>query len=90
MPIYEYRCAACGQQFERWFASQGQAARAKVDCPACGSRRVRRLISAARLRLGATASEDTGAEHAPAQPQLFERKEIAEITRQKQRQGLLS
>ena len=89
MPIYEYRCATCGQQFERWFASRVQAARAKVGCPACGSRRVRRLISAARLRSGTTAGEDTSADAAPAQPQLLGRKEIAEITSQKQKLGLL-
>jgi putative FmdB family regulatory protein len=89
MPIYEYHCAACGQRFERWFASQGQAARTKVDCPICGSRRIRRLISAARLRSGADASENTDADDVSAQPKLFGRKEIAEITRQKQKQGLL-
>jgi len=88
MPIYEYRCEACGERFERWFASQDKANRAAVRCPACDSANVRRLISAARVRSGEAAAEDAGAEDTPAPSKLFGRKEIAEITRQKQKLGL--
>jgi putative FmdB family regulatory protein len=40
MPIYEYRCRACGQSFERLVhGEQG------VLCPACDSPDVARLLS---------------------------------------------
>ncbi|MDX6634706.1 MAG: hypothetical protein QOF06_909 [Solirubrobacterales bacterium] len=41
MPIYEFECEECGVRFEELVAS-GQAA----ACPACGSERTRRLLSA--------------------------------------------
>ena len=43
MPVYEYRCEACGEVFElfmRSFSSQ-----TGPECPECGSQRVRRAIS---------------------------------------------
>ena len=41
MPLYEYRCGDCGQQFEALVP----AGRADTEtCPDCGSR-VRRLLS---------------------------------------------
>ncbi len=40
MPIYEYRCRACGQSFERLV--HGTPA---VPCPACDSPDVARLLS---------------------------------------------
>jgi putative FmdB family regulatory protein len=60
MPIYEYRCEACGERFERWFASQDKASTTEVHCPACDSPRVRRLISAARVQSGTASGEDAG------------------------------
>ncbi len=43
MPLYEYRCAQCGEEFEKlvrsFFGSKD------VTCPACGSKSVERLIS---------------------------------------------
>jgi putative FmdB family regulatory protein len=42
MPIYEYRCAACGERFDRLTS---QADRAQVRCPRCEGRRVERLLS---------------------------------------------
>jgi putative FmdB family regulatory protein len=41
MPIYEYRCLGCGQQFEKLILPQSPA----VVCPACSSESVERLIS---------------------------------------------
>ena len=41
MPIYEYRCAACGKDFERFVQSGGTA----VACPACESPEVKRTLS---------------------------------------------
>jgi putative FmdB family regulatory protein len=40
MPIYEYRCAACGRSFERLVHGQQM-----VACPACDSPNVTRLLS---------------------------------------------
>ena len=41
MPTYEYRCGACGHEFERF---QAMTAASIVKCPSCGKRKVRRLI----------------------------------------------
>jgi putative FmdB family regulatory protein len=41
MPIYEFECEGCGADFEELVAAEGAAA-----CPACGSERTRRLLSA--------------------------------------------
>jgi putative FmdB family regulatory protein len=40
MPIYEFECEACGEQFEELVA-----AGAAVACRECGSKRTRRLYS---------------------------------------------
>ena len=44
MPIYEYRCQACGAEFEDFTLSSHDDA--TVACRACSSRRVTRLLSA--------------------------------------------
>ncbi len=41
MPLYEYRCAECGEGFEKLVYSSGVL----VCCPKCGSEEVRRLVS---------------------------------------------
>jgi len=43
MPTYEYKCDACGSEFERF---QSITAPAVKTCPKCGKKKVRRLISA--------------------------------------------
>lgn len=43
MPTYEYACDACGHKFEEF---QSITAKPTVKCPACGKRKVKRLISA--------------------------------------------
>ena len=42
MPTYEYKCDACGIEFERF---QPITAAAIKRCPECGKAKVRRLIS---------------------------------------------
>ena len=42
MPIYEYRCKVCEHGYERLVKSSRALAPA---CPACGSKRVERLLS---------------------------------------------
>jgi putative FmdB family regulatory protein len=41
MPTYEYRCEACGHQFEQY---QPITAAPLRKCPACGRRTVQRLL----------------------------------------------
>jgi putative FmdB family regulatory protein len=42
MPTYEYRCEACGHEFEKF---QSIIAAPVKKCPKCGKNRVKRLIS---------------------------------------------
>ena len=48
MPIYEYRCAACGHEHE---AMQKISDSPLVDCPACGEATLSKMVSAAGFRL---------------------------------------
>lgn len=48
MPIYEYRCQACGHELEKL---QKLSDPVLVDCPACGQPSLNKLISAAGFRL---------------------------------------
>jgi putative FmdB family regulatory protein len=41
MPLYDFRCRSCGEQFEE-FASPG----ATAPCPACGGAEVERVLTA--------------------------------------------
>ena len=48
MPIYEYRCEACGHQLE---AMQKMSDAPLVICPACQQTTLKKLISAAGFQL---------------------------------------
>ena len=48
MPIYEYRCGACGNEHE---AIQKLSDAPLVDCPACGGATLTKMVSAAGFRL---------------------------------------
>ena len=48
MPIYEYRCEACGRMHE---ALQKVSDSPLKSCPVCKKRRLKRLMSAPRFRL---------------------------------------
>jgi putative FmdB family regulatory protein len=43
MPIYEYHCSDCGEEFEKLVRSV--SAVQEICCPRCGSRRVDKAIS---------------------------------------------
>jgi putative FmdB family regulatory protein len=43
MPIYEYQCPSCGQEFQSLVMRKAEED--KLLCPKCGSRKKRRLIS---------------------------------------------
>ena len=48
MPIYEYGCAACGHEFEEWQKITDPPPKA---CPACGKRKVKKLVSMSSFHL---------------------------------------
>ncbi len=48
MPIYEYRCQACGHEFEKL---QKISDPVITECPECHQSEVKKLISAAGFRL---------------------------------------
>jgi putative FmdB family regulatory protein len=55
MPIYEYRCRACGRAFERFVHGAGE-----VACPDCRSVDVARLLSLFGVRSAGGASAVAG------------------------------
>ena len=48
MPIYEYRCAACGEEHE---ALQKVSEPPLTVCPACGKKALKKQLSAAGFQL---------------------------------------
>lgn len=48
MPIYEYRCGACGYELD---ALQKLSDESLKDCPKCAAAALRRLVSAPSFRL---------------------------------------
>jgi putative FmdB family regulatory protein len=48
MPIYDYRCSACGAEFERLVRADTQ-----VACPECQGRKLERLMSLTARPAGA-------------------------------------
>jgi putative FmdB family regulatory protein len=46
MPTYEYRCKACGEEFEKF---QRMSDEPVAECPACGTAAERRLSGGAGL-----------------------------------------
>ena len=51
MPIYEYRCEACGHELE---AIQKFSDVTLRDCPVCGKSKLKKLVSAAGFQLKGT------------------------------------
>lgn len=52
MPIYEYSCKSCGNQFEALILGKEEAA-----CPSCESRELERLLSAPYAKAGAVSDK---------------------------------
>lgn len=46
MPMFEYVCESCGEEFEELLFSTDEA----VDCPACGSAEVGKKVSAVAFK----------------------------------------
>jgi putative FmdB family regulatory protein len=51
MPIYEYRCLACGHQFDQLQKVDDPAL---IDCPECAKPRLEKLVSAPSFQLKGT------------------------------------
>ena len=43
MPIYEYQCQECGEEFEKLVRSISSVP--KVECPHCGGKKVKKAFS---------------------------------------------
>ncbi len=61
MPIYEYRCESCAREFETLVLRKSEV----VQCPACGSEQLSKLISAHAVGHG---MPDTACDSAPCSP----------------------
>lgn len=60
MPIYEYRCEACGHELEDIQKISDEPLK---ECPACGQPGLRKLISAAGFRLKGSGWYETDFKH---------------------------
>jgi putative FmdB family regulatory protein len=58
MPIFEYTCKQCKQQFEELVFGQDDEG---VVCPGCGSAKVERLMSCCRSKVGGGRESDAPA-----------------------------
>ncbi len=45
MPVYEYKCGACGGRFDRFIRSTDEQQEAEKGCPFCGSEKVSKVFS---------------------------------------------
>ena len=54
MPLYEFKCAECNDEFEELVRSS--SAIAEVKCPECGSQQVRRKVSLFASKMSAGGS----------------------------------
>ena len=68
MPLYEFSCAKCGEQFEELVMSSKPEAIAKVVCPECGSPKVKKKVStfASGASGGSTSAAASAASCAPS------------------------
>lgn len=78
MKVFDLCCEA-DHRFEGWFASEAeyerQIAESLVECPFCGSRSLRKMLSAPRLNLSYSQTERTAPEPA-AHPSQMARDQI--------------
>ena len=61
MPIFEYRCKSCNEEFEKMIFRSDDT---DITCPACHSQIVEKKMSAARVMTSATLN-DSGCSSAP-------------------------
>jgi putative FmdB family regulatory protein len=63
MPVYEYRCAKCGEEFEQFVRSITQ--QTAPTCPKCGASDVRKAISLVGTRGNSGSGRSVDASCAP-------------------------
>jgi putative FmdB family regulatory protein len=61
MPIFEYRCRECGENFEAIV----HGSHPKTACKACGSNKVEQLLSVFAVTGGGTSAKSAAAEPGP-------------------------
>lgn len=69
MPIYEYGCLGCGEQFEHFQRKPDDA----VRCPSCGRDQLRRLVSLCGVSSEASRAANLQAAHARAAAKRYDR-----------------
>lgn len=85
MPIYEYYCQDCQNQFDLFFKSFTETESAEAVCPNCSGVNVNRLISnISVLASGKSGSRSATAASSPPQKSAESSKELASIMRQAQ------
>jgi putative FmdB family regulatory protein len=72
MPIYEYKCAACGHQDEHL---QKVSERPLTKCPACGKKKYEKQLSAAGFQLKGSGWYATDFKSKPAEKKTEAKKE---------------
>lgn len=50
MPIYEFRCAECGEVFEKLFMNPGEET--DFSCPNCSAYTIEKVVSATNYAMG--------------------------------------
>jgi len=75
MPIYEYKCDACGEHLEKL---QKISDAPLVNCPECGKANLYKLVSAAGFRLKGTGWYETDFKNKKTTPE--EAKKETKIT----------
>lgn len=50
MPIFEFRCAQCGERFEKLF--MGSDAQVDMSCPKCKGENIERVVSTTNYAMG--------------------------------------
>jgi len=71
MPIYEYRCSACGHEKE---TLQRMSDKPLTKCPKCGKRAFTKLVSAAGFQLKGTGWYATDFKGSGAKPEAKQEK----------------
>lgn len=57
MPIFEFRCVACGEVFETLFRNSGETA--EIVCPHCHSENLERVLSRTNYAVGSGSGTPT-------------------------------
>jgi putative FmdB family regulatory protein len=58
MPIYEYQCQECGEEFEKLVRSISSTP--EVECPRCGGKKVKKAFSLFGTQSSSSGSLSTG------------------------------